>query len=67
MVAAMMKWHRQQPAQKCQIQDYQYKDRLSVCTLLLLQRKSTLGHTKPLHAALEHAGVDAGFHNFGPK
>jgi len=31
--------------QKCQIQDYQDKDRLSVCRILLLQRK--LGRTKP--------------------
>jgi len=30
--------------QKCQIQDYQNKDRLSVCRLLILQRKCKLGH-----------------------
>jgi len=33
--------------QKCQTQDYQNKDRLSVCRLLLLQRKPKLGRTKP--------------------
>jgi len=33
--------------QKFQIQDYQNKDRLSVCKMLLLQRKPNLGRTKP--------------------
>jgi len=33
--------------QKCKIQDYQNKDRLSVCAILLIQWKPQLGHTKP--------------------
>jgi len=33
--------------QKCQIQGYQNKERLSVCRILLLQRKPRLGSTKP--------------------
>ena len=39
---------------KCQIPDYLNKDKLSVCSILLLQRKPKLGRTKPstgLHAA----------------
>jgi len=32
--------------QKCQIQDYQNKDRLSVYRILLLQRTPKLGRTK---------------------
>jgi len=35
------------PLQKCQIHNYQNKDRLSVCRILLLQRKPKLGRTKP--------------------
>ena len=47
MVTDVIKWHWGQPASKCQIQDYQNTDRLSVCRMLLLQRKSKLCRTKP--------------------
>jgi len=47
MVTDVKKWHWGSPASKCQIQDHQSKDRLSVCKILLLQRKPKLGHTKP--------------------
>ena len=48
---------------KRQIQNYQNKDRLSVCRILLLQRTPKLGCTKPStkpHAArgLDIAGLD---------
>jgi len=48
---------------KCQIQDYQNKDKLSVYRILLLQRKPKPGHTKPStgsHGAhgLDIAGLD---------
>jgi len=42
-----MKWHWGPPASKSQVQDYQNKDRFSVCGILLLQPKPKLGRTKP--------------------
>jgi len=39
MVTDVIKWHREPLASKCQIHDCQNKDRLSVCRILLLQRK----------------------------
>jgi len=47
MVADMIKWHWGLPASKISNQDYQNKDRLSVCRLLILQQKPKLGCTKP--------------------
>jgi len=46
MVTDVIKWHWGAPVSKCQIQNYQNKNRLSVCTILLLQRKPKLGRTK---------------------
>jgi len=46
MVTDVVKWHREPPASKLQIQDYQYRDRLSVCRVHSLQRKPKLGRTK---------------------
>jgi len=43
--------------QKCQLQDYQNKDRLSVYRILLLQRKFKLGRTKPSTGS--HAACDS--------
>jgi len=51
----VIKWHWGPPALKCQIKDYQNKDKLS-CSVLLLHRKPKLGRTKPsigLHADRE--------------
>jgi len=41
--------------QICQIQDYQNKDSLSVCGILLLQNKPKLGRTKP--STVPHAAA----------
>jgi len=48
MVTHVIKWHRGPPVTKCQIEDYQNKDRLSVWRILflLLQRTPILGRTK---------------------
>jgi len=48
--------------QKCQIQDYQTKDRLSVRGILLLQQKPKLGRTKySAGPGLEIAAIDPWF------
>ena len=47
MKANVIKWHWGPPASKCQIQEYQNKDRLSVVAYFYIQRKHQLGHTKP--------------------
>jgi len=44
------------PAFKRQIQNYQNKDRLSVCRILLLQRTPRLGRTKPSNGPHETRG-----------
>jgi len=46
VVTDVTKWLWRRPASKCQIQDYQIKDRMSVCKILLLQWKPKLGRTK---------------------
>jgi len=48
MVTHVIKWHWEPAATKCQIEDYQNKDRLSVCRILflLLQRTPILSRTK---------------------
>jgi len=43
MVTDVIKWHS--PALKFQIEDYENKDRLSVCRIFSLQRTPILGHT----------------------
>ena len=54
MVTDVMKWHWGPPALKCQVRDYQNKDRLSVCRILSLQRIPKLGR------GLDIAGLDFG-------
>jgi len=49
--------------QKCQIHDYQNKDRLSVCRILSPQRKPKLGRTKPsIGPRVGHGWFDWSFH-----
>jgi len=47
MVTDVTKRHSGPPALKFQIEDYEYKDRLSVCRIFSLQRTPKLGCTKP--------------------
>ena len=54
----VMKWHWGPPATKRQIEDYQNKDRLSVCRILLLQWTPNLGRTKPSTGPHAASGLD---------
>ena len=47
MVTDVLKWHSGPPALKFLTEDYENKDRLSVCRIFSLQRTTKLGHTKP--------------------
>jgi len=44
--------------QKCQIQHYQDKDRLSECMVLLLRWKPKLGHMRPAGRGLDIADLE---------
>jgi len=53
----MIKWHS--PALKFQIEDYENKDRLSVCRIFsLVQRTPKLGRTKPSTGSQVACGLD---------
>jgi len=52
----MIKWHS--PALKFQIEDYENKDRLSVCRIFSLQRTPKLGRTKPSTGSQVACGLD---------
>jgi len=47
MVTDVIKWHSGPPALKFQIEDYENKDRLSVCRIFSLQRTPKLGRAIP--------------------
>jgi len=47
MVTDVIKWHSGPPALKFHIEDYENKDRLSVCRIFSPQRTPKLGRTKP--------------------
>jgi len=47
MATDAIKWHSGPPALKFQIEDYENKDRLSVCRIFSLQRTPKVGRTKP--------------------
>jgi len=58
MVADLISGTEDHLQQKCQIHDYQKKDKMLVSRILLLQLKYKLGHTKPLMGPHAAHGLD---------